>query len=115
MSTGVAHVFYPEATDERTTAAVLLEVDPVGLVRGRKGTAAEGFTLGQQVNDRPYAASSLLVGALKIVFRTAMAGICKAEPEAVTEALPLEIHIPHCGPTRCDARGPARGRRVPSC
>ncbi len=94
VSTGVAHVFYPEATDERTTAAVLLEVDPVGLVRGRKGTATEGFTLGQYVNDRPYAASSLLAGALKVVFRTAMTGTCKAKPEVATERLPLEVHIP---------------------
>ena len=30
---GKAHVFYPEATDERCTAALLLDVDPVGLVR----------------------------------------------------------------------------------
>ena len=34
---GKAHVFYPEATDERCTAALLLDVDPVGLVRGRGG------------------------------------------------------------------------------
>lgn len=32
---GNAHVFYPEATPERCTAALLLEVDPVRLVRGR--------------------------------------------------------------------------------
>lgn len=33
LSVGTAHVFYLEATDERCAAAVLLEVDPVGLVR----------------------------------------------------------------------------------
>src|SRR6266480_4053324 len=36
QSFGVAHVFYPEATSERCTAALLLEVDPVGLVRNRR-------------------------------------------------------------------------------
>jgi 3' terminal RNA ribose 2'-O-methyltransferase Hen1 len=63
---GSAHVFYPEATDDRCTAAVLLEIDPIGLVKAGRGKAAEGFTLGQYVNDRPYAASSLLAVALDV-------------------------------------------------
>src|SRR6266853_6565134 len=54
LSFGQAHVFYPEATPERCTAALLLEVDPVGLVRGRQGPAGEGGALEQYVNDRPY-------------------------------------------------------------
>ena len=45
LSFGRAHVFYPEATAERCTAALLLEVDPVGLVRKRRGPAGEGFSL----------------------------------------------------------------------
>jgi 3' terminal RNA ribose 2'-O-methyltransferase Hen1 len=94
VSTGVAHVFYPEATEARCTAALLLEVDPVGLVRGRKGPASEGFALGQYVNDRPYAASSLLAVAMARVFKTAMAGRCDARPELAAEALELELHIP---------------------
>ena len=57
LSVGTAHVFYPEATDDRCTAALLLEVDPIGLVRGRK-SRDDAFALGQYVNDRPYAASS---------------------------------------------------------
>lgn len=91
---GVAHVIYPEATAERCTAAVLLEVDPIALVRSGKGKAAEGFTLGQYVNDRPYAASSLLAVALGKLFRTAMNGRCDARPELAAQAIPLEIHIP---------------------
>src|SRR5687767_11182850 len=62
LTVGTAHVFYPEATPQRCTAALLLEVDPVGLVRGSKQNPA--FALGQYVNDRPYAASSLLAVAL---------------------------------------------------
>jgi hypothetical protein len=61
---GTAYVRYPEATEECCTAALLLEVDPIGLVRSGKGKATEGFTPGQYVNDRPYAASSLLAVAL---------------------------------------------------
>lgn len=93
-STGRAHVFYPEATEQRCTAALLLEVDPVALVRSRQGPAGEGFALGQYVNDRPYAASSMLAVALGRVFRTAMRGRCDARPELVTRPLPLEVHLP---------------------
>ena len=91
---GSAHVFYPEATDERCTAAVLLEIDPIGLVRSGRGKAAEGFTLGQYVNDRPYAASSLLAVALGKLFRTAMNGRCDARPELAARAIPLDVHVP---------------------
>jgi 3' terminal RNA ribose 2'-O-methyltransferase Hen1 len=94
VASGVAHVFYPEATAERCTAALLLEVDPVGLVRGRKGPASEGFALGQYVNDRPYAGSSLLAVAMARVFKTAMAGRCDARPELAAEALDLELYLP---------------------
>lgn len=66
----MAHVFYPEATDERCTVALLLEVDPVALVRGRR-YGGDTFALSQYVNDRPYAASSMLAVALGKVFRSA--------------------------------------------
>jgi 3' terminal RNA ribose 2'-O-methyltransferase Hen1 len=93
-SVGTAHVFYPEATGRRCTAALLLEVDPVALVRGRKGPTGEGFALGQYVNDRPYAASSMLAMALKDVFRTALAGRCDARPELAQAPIPLTIGVP---------------------
>jgi len=93
-SVGTAHVFYPESTHQRCTAALLLEVDPVDLVRGRKGPAGDGFALGQYVNDRPYAASSMLAMALNDVFRTALTGRCQARPELAQAAIPLAIHVP---------------------
>jgi 3' terminal RNA ribose 2'-O-methyltransferase Hen1 len=94
VSGGVAHVFYPEASQVRCTAALLFEVDPVGLVRGRKGPAGEGFALGQYVNDRPYVASSMLAMALKVVYRTALTGRCDARQELADSAVPLEIGVP---------------------
>jgi 3' terminal RNA ribose 2'-O-methyltransferase Hen1 len=94
VSVGAAHVFYPEVGERRTTAALLLEVDPVGLVRGRHGPAGEGFALGQYVNDRPYAASSMLAVAIKEVFRTALTGRCEGHQELADSALPLELRIP---------------------
>ncbi|MGB3683108.1 MAG: 3' terminal RNA ribose 2'-O-methyltransferase Hen1 [Rubrobacteraceae bacterium] len=84
---GEAHVFYPEATDERCTAALLLELDPVGLVRGR------GRRLSQYVNDRPYAASSFLSGAISRVFGTALAGKSKERPELAETPLPLTARL----------------------
>ncbi len=94
VSTGVAHVFYPDADDERCTAALLLEVDPIALVRGGKGPSSEAFSLGQYVNDRPYAASSMLAVALGKVFASARRGVSKERPDLVDMVLPLEVHLP---------------------
>jgi 3' terminal RNA ribose 2'-O-methyltransferase Hen1 len=93
---GAAHVFYSEATAERCTAALLLEVDPVALVRGpvgRQNKPSDG-ELAQYVNDRPYAASSMLAVALKEAFRTALTGRCDARPELAESRIPLSIRVP---------------------
>jgi 3' terminal RNA ribose 2'-O-methyltransferase Hen1 len=92
-SFGVATVFYPEATAERCTAALLLDVDPIRLARGRARNSPD-FSLAQYVNDRPYAASSLLGAALADVFSTARAGRCASRQELADSAIPLEIVIP---------------------
>ena len=89
QSFGAAHVFYPEATPERCTGALLLEVDPVGLVRNRRGPAGEGRSLQQYVNDRPYVASSFLSVAIADVFGSALAGKSKERPDLAETALPL--------------------------
>ncbi|MEV5440182.1 3' terminal RNA ribose 2'-O-methyltransferase Hen1 [Streptomyces sp. NPDC052682] len=96
-SYGTAHVLYPEADARRCTAALLLEVDAVALVRRGKGKGRGGApdaALAQYVNDRPYAASSLLAVALSSVFSSAMRGVCRARPERAAEPLPLRIEIP---------------------
>ncbi|WP_437727705.1 3' terminal RNA ribose 2'-O-methyltransferase Hen1 [Sorangium sp. So ce861] len=87
LSFGKAHVFYPEATEERCTAALLLDVDPVDLVRGRGG--GEPGTLAQYVNDRPYVASSFLSVAIAQVFGSALGGKCRDRPELADVPLPL--------------------------
>ncbi|MET9832286.1 3' terminal RNA ribose 2'-O-methyltransferase Hen1 [Streptomyces sp. NPDC006385] len=104
-SYGTAHVLYPEADAERCTAALLLEVDAVALVRRGKGKGRGGApdaALAQYVNDRPYAASSLLAVALSSVFSSAMRGVCNARPERAAEPLPLRVEVPAL---------PARGGR----
>ena len=93
MTFGKAFVFFPEATPERCTAALLLEVDPVGMVRGRAGSMGSGL-LDQYVNDRPYAASSFLSVAMAQVLGSACRGQCKERPELVERAIPLTAKIP---------------------
>jgi 3' terminal RNA ribose 2'-O-methyltransferase Hen1 len=93
LSFGAAHVFYPEAGEARCTACLLVDVDPVELVRG-KPKAAGGGLLDQYVNDRPYAASSFLSVAIGQVFSTALAGRCTGRPDLATQPLPLTAHLP---------------------
>lgn len=86
---GQAHVFYPEAGEERCTAALLLDVDPVGLIR--RGVRFP--RLDQYVNDRPYVASSFLSVAIARVFGTALGGTCSARPELPEQPLPLRARL----------------------
>jgi 3' terminal RNA ribose 2'-O-methyltransferase Hen1 len=91
LSFGKAYVFYPEASDEVCTAALLLEIDPVGLVRGRRGHGGEG--LEQYVTDRPYVASSFMSVAIAEAFGTALSGRSKERPDLAEVALPLSATI----------------------
>ena len=99
LSFGKAHVFYPEASEERCTAALLLDVDPIALVRGR------GAVLTDYVNDRPYIASSFLSVAISRVFGSALGGRSAERPELVGQPLPLSAGI---AALRCDGEGPVR-------
>lgn len=93
LSFGKAYIFYPEASEGSCTAALLLDVDPVGLVRGRTGSSGEGFSLEQYVNDRPYVASSFMSVALAKAFGTALSGRSKERPDLAEAPLPLTVHI----------------------
>lgn len=93
LSFGKAHLFYPEATPARCTAALLLDVDPIGLVRNRRGPSGEGGTLDQYVNDRPYVASSFFSVAISRVLSTALGGRSKNRPELAQTPIPLQARI----------------------
>jgi 3' terminal RNA ribose 2'-O-methyltransferase Hen1 len=90
---GKTHVFYPETTPERCTAALLLEIDPIGLVRNRRGPSGEAYALEEYVNDRPYAASSFLSVAIARTFGTTMTGRSKERQELADMPLPLEARL----------------------
>ncbi|MCZ6632427.1 MAG: 3' terminal RNA ribose 2'-O-methyltransferase Hen1 [bacterium] len=94
LSFGQAHVFYPEATPDRCTAALLLDIDPIGLVRNRRLPPGSAFALQQYVNDRPYVASSFLSVAIARIFGTALNGRCKDRPDLIDTPLPLSIRLP---------------------
>ena len=99
LSFGKAHVFYPEASEERCTAALLLDVDPIGLVRGR------GAVLTDYVNERPYIASSFLSVAISRVFGSALGGRSSERPELAAQPLPLTAGI---AALRCGGEAPVR-------
>jgi 3' terminal RNA ribose 2'-O-methyltransferase Hen1 len=91
LAFGRAHLFYPEAAEDRCTFALLLDLDPVALVRGHGGP--ESGLLDQYVNDRPYAASSFLSVAMAASLRTALAGRCDQRPELALQSIPLEAAV----------------------
>src|SRR3989475_5057947 len=90
---GKTHVFYPETSTDHCTAALLLEIDPIGLVRNRRGPSGEAHALEEYVNDRPYAASSFLSVAIARTFGTAITGKSKERQELADAPLPLEARI----------------------
>lgn len=94
MSFGQAFVFYPEASVEQCTAVLMLDIDPVSLIRGKSKSRRQERTLEQYVNDRPYVASSFLSVAIAKVFSTALSGHCKDRPELAQTAIPLTVSLP---------------------
>jgi len=91
LAYGQAHVFYPEAHADRCTAALLLEIDSVGLVRKNRGQFRDSFALAEYVNDRPYVASSFMSVAIAKVFRNSLSGKSKERQELADTPIPLTV------------------------
>ncbi|HKS98789.1 MAG TPA: 3' terminal RNA ribose 2'-O-methyltransferase Hen1 [Rugosimonospora sp.] len=90
LPSGTAYVFYPEVGADRCTAALLLDID----LGARSRQRAVDPSLGRYLNDRPYAASSLLSAALARAYRSALRGQSKDRPELAATPIPLELGIP---------------------
>lgn len=93
LSVGKAHVFYPESTPTRTTACLLLDIDPIDMVRGARNLTGSDFALGNYVSDRMYVASSFMSVAIAKTFSSALNGKCKDKPELVEVPMPFEMTI----------------------
>ncbi|MCL2151253.1 MAG: 3' terminal RNA ribose 2'-O-methyltransferase Hen1 [Coriobacteriia bacterium] len=101
LSFGKVYVFYPEISDERTTVALLLDIDPIDLVRGKPGsgsnsgsnTSTTGGGLFDYVNDRPYVSSSFMSTAISKVFNTAMLGRADDRQELADSQLDLTATV----------------------
>jgi len=93
LSHGQAHVFYSEATNEKATICLLLDIDPISLVKGVRNLSGKGFALGHYVNDRPYVSSSFMSVAIVKAFSTALNGKCTNKPELVDVEIPFEVKI----------------------
>ena len=93
MACGQVHIFYPEAGNERATMCLLLDIDPVKLVRGGSKGVRGGFTLRQYVNDRPYVAGSFMSAAIAQSLSTALNGTCSGRPELARQILPLQARV----------------------
>lgn len=91
LNSGKAYVFYPEVSDHKTTMALLLDINPIDLAKGKQGSKDGG--LFDYVNDRPYTASSFLSTAITRVFNTAMNGRCDKKQELADSPLELSAHI----------------------
>jgi len=88
---GKVHVFYPEIGANRCTAALLLDMDPLDLARGKQGSTGSG--LFDYVNDRPYVSSSFMSTAISRVFGTAMSGHCEKNQALADSALELSATL----------------------
>ncbi|ALO68272.1 3' terminal RNA ribose 2'-O-methyltransferase Hen1 [Arthrobacter alpinus] len=93
LNVGIATVFYPEVTPKRCTAALLVEVDAIDLVRNKHIRTGTQDSLDHYINDRPYVSSSLMSVALGKVFSTAMSGRCNERPELAASPLQLVIQL----------------------
>ena len=92
LPAGMAHVFYPKADEQECSICLLLDINPIDLVKNSKGNNND-FALAHYVNDRPYVASSYMSVAISKAFNTAMNGTCKQKPELVEEVMPFETKI----------------------
>ncbi|MCC6876400.1 MAG: 3' terminal RNA ribose 2'-O-methyltransferase Hen1 [Sandaracinaceae bacterium] len=93
LAWGRAHVFYPEATRERCTAALLVDVDPIGLVKAARRASHGESVLAHYVNDRPYAACSLTSVAIAQVLGSALSGKSRERQALADTKIPLEARV----------------------
>jgi 3' terminal RNA ribose 2'-O-methyltransferase Hen1 len=78
---GQLHLFYPEVTGHSATAALWLELAPVGSARDLFG------------NDRPFVVSALMSQAIFQTLGLALDGLCPERPELADKPLNLMVRL----------------------
>jgi hypothetical protein len=92
LSYGKAHVFYPKVSDDICKIALILDIDPIDLVK-KSNSQMKGKSLFDYVNDRPYVSSSFFSVAIQRAFSTAMNGKSKERQELADKKLPFEANL----------------------
>lgn len=93
LSIGKAHIFYPEKSEQTTTVCLLLDVDPIDMVKNAKNMSGNEFSLGHYINDRPYVASSFMSVAIAKAFSSALNGKCNDKPHLVETPFALVVEL----------------------
>jgi len=93
LAFGNSIVFFPQADEERCSATLMLDIDPVALSR-RQGAHYGASPLEPYVNDRPYAASSFLSVAIAKQFGSALKGRSRERQVLADQPLPFEVDLP---------------------
>jgi len=93
METGYGRAigFFPVAREDLAKYALVLDIDPVALVRGT--SRDHSGPMAQYVNDRPYVASSFLSVAIAKTLRNALQGASKERQDLAETAIPLIAEV----------------------
>ena len=93
QSYGAMHIFYPAVAEDCCRVALLLDVDPVAMVRSRGIGSGGQWALGQYVNDRPYAISSLFSVFINRELKSALRGRSAERPELAATPIDLTVTL----------------------
>ncbi len=90
LNFGEVHVFYPEYSEKKCSFALLLDINPINIIRERKG---EQLSMSDYVNDRPYVCSSFMSTAIAKVLGSALNGKCPDHPEFLKEEFSFKVKL----------------------
>lgn len=93
LSAGRVHLFFPELTSERVTAAFLLDLEPAGVERRPRGGMHAPKLVADILHDRAYISSATLISALGPLLEPILEPCGKTARAGCQQSLPLEAHL----------------------
>jgi len=91
LAIGKAHIFYPEANQNRCTICLLLDINPIEVIKSKKNI--RNFLQENYVNDRTYTSNSFMSTAIVKAFGSAINGTCHTRPELPETKMPFEVKL----------------------